>query len=33
MKLAQFFQNGKLRLGQVREQQLFPRNFEGDFHA
>ncbi|MCD6270093.1 MAG: hypothetical protein J7J71_08175, partial [Deltaproteobacteria bacterium] len=33
MKLAQFFQDGKLRLEQVRKQELFPLNFEGDFHA
>lgn len=33
MKLAQFFQDDKLRLGRVLQQELFPLNFEGDFHA
>ncbi len=33
MKLAQFFQEQKLRLGIVQGKELFPLNFNGDFHS
>lgn len=33
MKLAQFFKERKLQLGLVQENELFPLNFSGDFHA
>jgi len=33
MKLAQFFDNTKLRLGIIQEEKLRPLSFTGDFHA
>ena len=33
MKIAQFFQNKKLRLGIVQKKELLPLSFAGDFHA
>jgi 2-keto-4-pentenoate hydratase/2-oxohepta-3-ene-1,7-dioic acid hydratase in catechol pathway len=33
MKLAQFFQNGKLHIGIIEAKKLLPLDFNGDFHA
>ncbi|MCK5540970.1 MAG: fumarylacetoacetate hydrolase family protein, partial [Deltaproteobacteria bacterium] len=33
MNLAQFFQDKKLRLGIVKEEELLPLSFAGDFHT